>query len=421
VIVTLAASAVVAGLVICGIIAFAASENRGVQYVRGMERWTPPRGRLGAGGDETLPGGTAGARPAGAVATGEGGDAADETAQDEDAQDEDDPGENGPDESDADDAREVHGQGGDGPDEGHLNGDLNGDQNGDLNGGDGTAGAHDWSGLPLAPLVAPPRPALDDGVPRRSPDAVGRRTLRSRPGGDPRPVPLVKFDAAGRTNAGNQGDNADGYLIQEQLIAMADGITRATESRWASALALGAVVADQAGNSLDPLQALRDSLEFANATLRGKGEEAPELAGMATSLDVVLLAEIAGAWALVSAHVGSGSIFLFTSPDEGEMLTTPHSVGLDPIVRAVGAADQVTGDVESTAVRPGALVVLASNGLTGVLSFPEIQAVVGRYFHAAPQACAEVLLRLAYRHGPKDDVTVVVARVVRVTGYVWGS
>ncbi|GAA1269093.1 hypothetical protein Psi02_18940 [Planotetraspora silvatica] len=413
-IVTLAASAVVAGLVICGIIAFAASENRGVQYVRGMERWTPPRGgRLGAGGDETLPGGTAGARPAGAVATGEGDDAADVTALIETGPDGNGPDGSGPDGSGLDDAQEVDGQSGDGPDEAHLNGDQNG--------GDGTVGADDWSSLPLAPLVASPRPALDDGVPRRSPDAIERRTLRSRPGGDPRPVPLVKFDAAGRTNAGNQGDNADGYLIQEQLIAMADGIIRATESRWASALALGAVVADQAGDSLDPLQALRDSLEFANATLRGKGEEAPELAGMATSLDVVLLAEIAGAWALVSAHVGSGSIFLFTSPDEGEMLTTPHSVGLGPIVRAVGAADQVTGDVESTAVRPGALVVLASNGLTGVLSFPEIQAVVGRYFHAAPQACAEVLLRLAYRHGPKDDVTVVVARVVRVTGYVWGS
>jgi serine/threonine protein phosphatase PrpC len=399
VIVTLAASAVVAGLVICGIIAFAASENRGVQYVRGMERWTPPRGeRLGGGGDEPLPGGTAGARPAGGVATGEGGDASDVN-----------PNGNSLDETGSDDdAPDAH------------EGGLDGGTEGGTDGG-GTTGAQDWSSLPLAPLVASPRPALDDGVPRRGPDVIGRRAVRSRPGAGPRPVPLVKFDAAGRTNAGNLGENADGYLIQERLIAMAAGITWATESRWASALALGAVVADQAGNTPDSLQALRDSLEFANGTLRGKGEEIPELAGMATTLDVVLLAEIAGAWALVSAHVGSGSIFLFTSPDEGEMLTTPHSVGRNPVVRAVGAADQVAGDVESTAVRPGALVVLASNGLTGVLSFPEIQAVVGRYFHAAPQACAEVLLRMAYRHGPKDDVTVVVARVVRVMGYVWGS
>ncbi|GAA4562257.1 hypothetical protein GCM10023193_27790 [Planotetraspora kaengkrachanensis] len=403
---------------ICGIIAFAASENRGVQYARGMERRTPPRGP-GVEGGGSVPGGAGGAHPAGPTAAGGDVEAPEdprpgETGFDDPLSDEPLSDKPLPDDASGPDAPDGAAHTGD-------TGDTGDADDTDNAGGDGSAGRHDWSGLPLAPLVASPRPAPDDGVPRRGPDVIGRRAPRPGPGARPHPVPLVKFDAAGRTNAGNLGENADGYLIQEQLIAMADGITRATESRWASALALGAVVADQAGDTLDPRQALRDSLEFANATLRGKGEEIPELAGMATTLDVVMLAEVVGGWALVSAHVGSGSIFLFTAPDEGEMLTTPHSVGLDPIVRAVGATERVAGDVETTVVRPGALVVLASNGLTGVLSFPEIQAVVGRYFHAAPQACAEVLLRTAYRHGPKDDVTVVVARVVRVTGYVWGS
>lgn len=196
-IVTLAASAVVAGLVICGIIAFAASENRGVHYVRGMERVTPRRG-------------TAGSRPSGGVATGEGGDGPEET---------------GPDEAGSDPNSD-----GDGPDEGDPNDGLNGGAD-----GGGATGAHDSPSLPLAPLVASPRPAPDDGVTRRGPGAIGRRAVRSRSGAGPRPVPLVKFDAAGRTNAGHLGENADGYLIQEQLIAMADGISWATESRWADA------------------------------------------------------------------------------------------------------------------------------------------------------------------------------------------
>ncbi|GII53752.1 hypothetical protein Pth03_21410 [Planotetraspora thailandica] len=389
-IVTLAASAVVAGLVISAILAFAVSQNRGVQYVRGAERRSLPDGAAApasAGGPATTQ------QPAAVEADIPAGGTAPATP-----------------ESDVDgDPADV-------------------------------TDADDWPGTPLAPLVAAPREAPDgaddgggDGGPRRDHDPAGRRAVpvsdvqqedEQQEDDAPRPVSLVKFDAAGRTNAGNLGENADAYLIQEKLIALADGVAWGAESRWAAALALGAVVADQAASAAPgPDESLRDSLEFANAVLRDKGVEVPELRGMAAALDVVVLAEVAGpltSWALVCAHIGSGSVYLFPSPGEGEMLTTPQSVGADPIVRAVGAGDHVTGDVESTPVRPGALVVLASNGLTEVLSFPEIQAVVGRNFHAAPHVCAEVLLRLAYRNGPKDDVTVVVARVVRVTGYVWG-
>ncbi|GAA3080011.1 PP2C family protein-serine/threonine phosphatase [Streptosporangium carneum] len=248
------------------------------------------------------------------------------------------------------------------------------------------------SGTPSFPLVVPPGPL---------------------------PSPVLAFDAAGRTNAGNRGANADGFLIQDRLIAVADGVSAATASRWASALALGAVLRGQAGGSPDPLLGLRDSLEAANETLRGAGRDAPELTGMATTLDLVSLAEDDGSWFAAFAHVGDGAVYSFTGPREGQILTTPHSIGGGPLLRAVGAEETLYSDVDRIDVRPGMLIVVATNGLTDVLSFLDVQNVVRRHFDAPPYLCAGALLDAAYRRSTDDDVTVVVARVVEVTGYDW--
>ncbi|GHH68770.1 hypothetical protein GCM10017673_18440 [Streptosporangium violaceochromogenes] len=237
----------------------------------------------------------------------------------------------------------------------------------------------------------------------------------------PRPSRSLVFDAAGRTNAGRRGENADGFLIQDRLIAVADGVTASTESRWASALALGAVVGDQAGSPPDPLRGLQDSLEVANQTLREMGRGTPELIGMATALDLVTLAESGGTWVVAFAHVGSGAVYSFTGPEEGRILTTAHRFGEGPPPRAIGTEERLRSEVDRVDALPGSLVVVATNGLTDVLSFPEIQGVVRRHFTAPPHACAGALLDAAYRRSAADDVTVVVARVIEVTHYIWPS
>ncbi|MGW4421390.1 PP2C family protein-serine/threonine phosphatase [Streptosporangium sp. NPDC004631] len=264
------------------------------------------------------------------------------------------------------------------------------------------------------------RDTVNDPFPEddRGAEEMGR-SLPAPDSTGPLPSRALVFDAAGRTNAGARGENADGFLIQDRLIAVADGVTAATESRWASALALGAVVGDQAGSPPDPLRGLQDSLEVANEALRRKGRDAPELIGMATTLDLVTLAETGGRWIAAFAHVGSGAVYAFTGPGEGRILTTPHRFGTGPLLRAVGAEETLHSDVDMIDIQPGTLIIVVTNGLTDVLAFPDVQSVVRRHFDAPAHLCAGALLDAAYRRSTGDDVTVVVARVIEITRYVW--
>lgn len=258
------------------------------------------------------------------------------------------------------------------------------------------------------PFAEDDRGAEEMGWSLPAPDSMG-----------PLPSRALVFDAAGRTNAGGRGENADGFLIQDRLIAVADGVTAATESRWASALALGAVVEDQAGSPPDPLRGLQDSLEVANEVLRRKGRDAPELIGMATTLDLVTLAETGGRWIAAFAHVGGGAVYAFTGPGEGRILTTPHRFGTGPLLRAIGAEETLHSDVDMIDIQPGTLIIVVTNGLTDVLTFPDVRNVVRRHFDAPAHLCAGALLDAAYRRSTGDDVTVVVARVIEVTHYIW--
>jgi serine/threonine protein phosphatase PrpC len=233
-------------------------------------------------------------------------------------------------------------------------------------------------------------------------------------------VPTLRFDAAGRTNGGTIGENADGYIVHDRMLALADGVAFADTGPRASALALGTVVVDRPHADDDPIQGLRDCVDHANQTLYQVGQDVETLAGMSTALDVVTLCRLAGDWALAFAHVGNATVCVFPEPDAecGQVLTTPHSFGRGPLLRAVGSDLAVVPDIGTIAVQPGAIVVMASDGLTDVLRFSDILAVVQWHASDPPYECADALLREAYERRTSDSTTVVVAHVREAEGYI---
>lgn len=279
----------------------------------------------------------------------------------------------------------------------------------------GEAPEEDAGTRPAAPAAPVPAGPADPG----SPDEAPTQPLRSLSG--PLRLPMLRFEAAGRTNGGDHGPNADTYLIQDRLLVVADGVSRATASRRASALAAAAVAVERPQDAADPVTAAGASAITANEVLLRTGQERPELAGMATTLDIVALAEVAGEWHLVVAHVGNAIVLLCPPDGEPRLLTRPHAFGKGPLLRAVGAEETLHPDVDAVPVRPGAVVVMATDGLTDVLSTEEIAAAVRWHAGDPPQACADALLRAAYERATKDDTTVVVARVTEAESYLWSA
>jgi len=78
------------------------------------------------------------------------------------------------------------------------------------------------------------------------------------------------------------------------------------------------------------------------------------------------------------------------------------------LTRAVGASTRFRVDVIEGEVAGGDRFVLASDGLTRLVSADEIMATVTAH---APEAAAEHLLQMALRRGAPDNVTLVVVAV----------
>jgi serine/threonine protein phosphatase PrpC len=128
-------------------------------------------------------------------------------------------------------------------------------------------------------------------------------------------------------------------------------------------------------------------------------------------------------------HVGDSRAYLFRG-DTISQLTKDHSwveeqiaQGLltreegeqhewrNLITRALGTRAQVTADIIESDVKPGDVYVLASDGLHGLVRPDEIAAELRRTRDR--QHAVEYLISLANERGGPDNITLVIAEVVR--------
>lgn len=224
------------------------------------------------------------------------------------------------------------------------------------------------------------------------------------------------------SSIGNVRDmNEDSYYISEGVLAVADGMGGHNAGEVASAMAIKYAV-----DGLNVVSGLPDSIveafQAANTAIYDGAQE-PSRHGMGTTLTCAVVRD----GSLYVGHVGDSRAYLLRaglmipmsvdhsvvaelvrsgSLSEEEAKAHPHRHFL---TRALGTAPAVPVDVQVRALEAGDIIVLCTDGLTGVASNVEISDIVSRA--ALPQAAAEALVKLANSRGGPDNVTVVLGKV----------
>ncbi len=215
--------------------------------------------------------------------------------------------------------------------------------------------------------------------------------------------------------------NEDAYLLEPPLFAVADGLGGHQAGEIASRVAMETLLGE-APSRPDP-KALARAVRAANAAVMQAAEEGRGRAGMGTTLTAAMVEGTR----IVIAHVGDSRAYLL----EGGTLTqltqdhsivadmvrsgaiTPETARVHPsrsvITRALGSDPNLAVDVLEVVARPGARLLLCTDGLSGMLTDDEI----ARILAAEPSADEAVrrLITAANDAGGQDNITVVVVEL----------
>ncbi len=225
----------------------------------------------------------------------------------------------------------------------------------------------------------------------------------------------MQIVCGGVTDVGRvRSNNEDCFRIVTplNLYVLADGMGGEAHGEIASALAVETVVK----HCLDA---------EANRNICKSAEEHPEQRGMGATLTA---AWIDGS-KLSIAHVGDSRAYLLRG---GSLLqlTRDHSLVAEQVrqgvltaaeaeesdmqsvlLRALGAQPEIEVDAEEHVLFPRDVLLLCSDGLTRVVTEPEIAGVLQA--ETDPVRGAEELVGLANERGGPDNITVVIARMLK--------
>ena len=212
--------------------------------------------------------------------------------------------------------------------------------------------------------------------------------------------------------------NEDALLLSDPVFAVADGMGGARAGEVASAMAVAALHGLQGGE-----QALARAIEDVNGRIYNAARDDTSLLGMGTTITAAML----DGDALVLGHVGDSRAYLFRS-GRLQQLTEDHSlVGelvrrgtLTPaeaerhpqrsvITRALGAEGHVDIDVLHIAIEADDLILLCSDGLTGMVSDSELTRILRG--GGSLEQLVQQLVTAANGAGGEDNVTAVLLRM----------
>jgi protein phosphatase len=251
----------------------------------------------------------------------------------------------------------------------------------------------------------------------------------------------VRIASGGLTDIGRvRSNNEDCFQIVEplKLFVLADGMGGEAHGEIASAMAVDAVVrhcqdmeANPAARNIGPTQAdwspwtkrLATAVHLANRSVFRSAEEHPEQHGMGATLTA---AWINGA-KLSIAHVGDSRAYLLRSGSL-QQLTSDHSLVAEQVrrgiltpaeaersdmqsvlLRALGAHQEIEVDSEEHTLFGGDVLLLCSDGLTRMVTEPEIAGTLQA--EPDPSRASERLVELANEQGGADNITAIVVRV----------
>jgi len=210
------------------------------------------------------------------------------------------------------------------------------------------------------------------------------------------------------------------------LFFLADGMGGVPGGEVASALAVESahrvlVQRLAATADADVPRLLADAFAAAHSAVFRRGLAEPELTGLGTTLDVLVLRHDT-AWC---CHVGDGRIYVLGSKGV-ERLTIDDNYAamlaqkgaredLVPgwarhvLTQAVGISNELYPEIRQRQVLPEDVFVMCSDGVTGPLSDSLIASIV-RDFPADPDTAADKLVVAALERGGTDNVSVIVVR-----------
>ncbi len=236
---------------------------------------------------------------------------------------------------------------------------------------------------------------------------------------------MLRFSGVAVSHVGLvRSGNEDSGFLGPTCMLVADGVGGAAAGEVASATAAYVVSAlALADPQADPVQMLQGGVRLAQEQIAVGVRREPDRTGMATTLTA--LATDGERFGL--AHVGDSRGYVFRDGhlarltedhtyvqhlvEEGTLL--PEDVALHPwrhvVLRSVNGTPAELGDVAQVALGVGDRVLLASDGLTDLVSEAQIESLVARH---PDDAAAEALLDAALAAGGRDNVTCLLATVI---------
>jgi protein phosphatase len=232
--------------------------------------------------------------------------------------------------------------------------------------------------------------------------------------------------AAWKSDVGKVRANNEDYLIADTkrgLFLLADGMGGHAGGEVASELAVRSAYAYlEARKSVteDIPRLLAEALAAAHSAVFKKGMSEPSLAGMGTTLDMTT---ITGREAWV-CHVGDSRVYLVregklrrvTADDNvaGWLMKQKHLAERDVppeawhiLTQAVGTSDELVPDIHKLDLQRDDLIILCSDGLTGMLDDDAIERAVQRYRDDLERTVT-ALVEAANDLGGVDNVSVII-------------
>ncbi len=251
----------------------------------------------------------------------------------------------------------------------------------------------------------------------------------------------MRVDTGASTDVGRvRVNNEDCYRVVSEisLFVLSDGMGGEAHGEVASALAVDVVATHclEAANTVstpffgEPRPDLSEKTNRLASAVHLANRRIYE-AALGNAAQRGMGATILAAWLdgqrLSLVHVGDSRAYLLRA-GALQQLTSDHSLIAEQVrrglitpqqadtstmqsvlIRALGTREQVEADAEEQVLLDGDVLLLCSDGLTRMVTDPEIASTL--LTHPGAQAAAERLVALANEYGGEDNITVVVVRV----------
>ncbi|HIE29478.1 TPA: Stp1/IreP family PP2C-type Ser/Thr phosphatase [Candidatus Poribacteria bacterium] len=235
-------------------------------------------------------------------------------------------------------------------------------------------------------------------------------------------------------------NNEDSLFVdkEKRLYIIADGMGGRQAGEVASKLAVNLIRQELekrlSNGDENPAEAIRTAIALVNRKIYSKAQTHPELKGMGTTVVVGVIRN--GKLAL--GHVGDSRGYLVR---DGKILqlTKDHSLvqtlidsgkntkaeakkhrHRNVLTRVLGLKPTVLVDIKEVPLKRGDKILLATDGLFGLLEEPEILSVVGRYRFSLQKTC-EILIRKVLARGAPDNTTAILVHYNRWRNYIPGG